>query len=47
MFKAYEIVVNDGEEVARFQAQFETYQEAENFIDSFPLDRVLYFQEEN
>jgi len=46
VYKAYEVTKTESGEETKFLAQFDNAQDAENFIDSFPLDRILYFSEE-
>jgi len=47
VYKAYEVTKTESGEETKFLAQFENIEDAEDFIDSFPLDRILYFSEEN
>jgi hypothetical protein len=46
IFKVYEVTKRGSEDFHEFKREFLTREEADNFVDSFPMDRTLYFTED-
>jgi len=45
-FKVYEVIKQGGSDLHEFRKEFMSREEADSFVDSFPLDRILYFTED-